>query len=221
MWAAQNELGWLSTEAMEEIGELLDVDPTDVNAVASFYTMFHLRPVGKQLIEVCQSPACWVNGAMETMHRLCAQLGIQGAGGGPRRGARRRTGSTPCATPSASRPATRPPRCRSTCATTARCTPEDVERFLQDMRPFNLEEPVPPVPGQSGPAEMARRRAVPTPKESARFMTQTPPPADGTARPRPRRPVRAGADRGDGAAQFLDDGPATAPGGATTARARR
>jgi NADH:ubiquinone oxidoreductase subunit E len=46
MWAAQNELGWLSTETMEEIGELLDVDPTDVNAVASFYTMFHLRPVG-------------------------------------------------------------------------------------------------------------------------------------------------------------------------------
>ena len=81
---AQNQLGWLSTETMEEIEELLDVDPTDVNAVASFYTMFHLRPV-KQLIEVCQSPACWVNGAVETMHRLCDRLGIQsqeGATGG-------------------------------------------------------------------------------------------------------------------------------------------
>jgi NADH-quinone oxidoreductase subunit E len=76
LWLAQNELGWLSSETFDEIAELLDLHPTEVAAVASFYTMFNRRPLGKKLIEVCENPPCWVNGAAETKRRLCERLGL-------------------------------------------------------------------------------------------------------------------------------------------------
>ena len=92
MWAAQNELGWLSAEAMEEIGELLDVDPTDVNAVASFYTMFHLRPVGKQPDRGLPEPGLLgQRGGGDDAPPLRPAWGSR-AGGGPRRGHHRGRG---------------------------------------------------------------------------------------------------------------------------------
>jgi NADH-quinone oxidoreductase subunit E len=48
----------------------------DVRAVASFYTMYNRRPIGKQLVEVCHTHACLVNGAHKTMERLCRSLDI-------------------------------------------------------------------------------------------------------------------------------------------------
>jgi NADH:ubiquinone oxidoreductase subunit E len=82
LWLAQQEQGWLASETFEEIGDLLELDPTDVMAVASFYTMFNRRPVGKQLIEVCENPPCWLNGAVETRRRICERLGLHFAEGG-------------------------------------------------------------------------------------------------------------------------------------------
>jgi NADH-quinone oxidoreductase subunit E len=78
LWMAQTELGWLSSETFEEIGELLDLHPTDVAAVASFYVMFNRRPMGRTLIEVCENPSCIINGATETLHRICERLGVPG-----------------------------------------------------------------------------------------------------------------------------------------------
>lgn len=149
LWAAQNEQGWLSSDTFEEIGELLDLDPTDVNAVASFYTMFHRRPIGRQLVEVCDNPPCLVNGAHDTMERLCQRLGLESAaghGGGTTADGEYTVRFAECLAACDKAPAVQvnfryygPVR------------PDDVERFLADMAAFSLETPIPPVAGQSGP----------------------------------------------------------------------
>ncbi|MAG35494.1 MAG: NADH-quinone oxidoreductase subunit NuoE [Dehalococcoidia bacterium] len=77
LWAAQDELGWLNAEAYEEVGELLDMHPTDVAAIASFYTMFHKQPMGKHVIEVCSNLSCELRGASEILKHLRHELGIQ------------------------------------------------------------------------------------------------------------------------------------------------
>ena len=77
LWMAQDEQGWLSLETCEELAEVLELDPMDVRAVASFYSMFNRRPVGKKLVEVCHTHACLVNGAHHTMGALCERLGIE------------------------------------------------------------------------------------------------------------------------------------------------
>ncbi len=77
LWAAQDEVGWLNTEAYEEVGELLDMHPTDVAAIASFYYMFHKQPMGKYVIEVCNNLSCELQGASEMLEQLRQELGIQ------------------------------------------------------------------------------------------------------------------------------------------------
>lgn len=76
LWMAQNEQGWLSSETFEELAEVIGLDPMDVKAVASFYSMYNRRPIGEQLVEVCHTHACLVNGAHNTMHALCERLSI-------------------------------------------------------------------------------------------------------------------------------------------------
>ena len=77
LWAAQDEVGWLNTEAYEEVGELLDMHPTDVAAIASFYYMFHKQPMGQYVIEVCNNLSCELQGASEMLEHLRQELGIQ------------------------------------------------------------------------------------------------------------------------------------------------
>src|SRR4051812_31092562 len=61
---AQAEFGgWLSPETMDYVAEVLRIKPIEVFEVASFYSMFNLKPVGKCVLEVCQTSSCWLNGA--------------------------------------------------------------------------------------------------------------------------------------------------------------
>src|SRR6185369_1393132 len=61
---AQSEFdGWLSTDAMDYVASLLSIKPVEVYEVATFYSMFNLKPVGKCLIEVCRTGPCWARGA--------------------------------------------------------------------------------------------------------------------------------------------------------------
>jgi NADH-quinone oxidoreductase subunit E len=56
----QAELGWVSTPAMDKVAEYLDLKPIEVYEVASFYSMYFLRPQGKYMLEVCRTgPCCW------------------------------------------------------------------------------------------------------------------------------------------------------------------
>lgn len=74
---AQERRGWISTEAMEEIAELLEMTPAYVHSVASFYTMYNKRPVGKHLIQVCTNISCHLNRAQEVLERFLDATGTR------------------------------------------------------------------------------------------------------------------------------------------------
>ncbi len=67
LYVAQAEEGRVTPEALREIGELLGITTAEVEAVASFYTMYRLRPTGEHLIAVCTNLACKLRGA-ETVY---------------------------------------------------------------------------------------------------------------------------------------------------------
>jgi NADH-quinone oxidoreductase subunit E len=74
---AQDELGWLSEQAMAYVGFRMDVPPVRVREVATFYTMYRLRPVGRQHIGVCNSISCWAMGAENVLRQCSEILGIR------------------------------------------------------------------------------------------------------------------------------------------------
>ena len=75
---AQSEFGgWLSTEAMDYVARLLHLHPIEVYEVATFYSMFNMKPVGKILIEVCQTGPCCLNGAEKMISYLEKKLHIK------------------------------------------------------------------------------------------------------------------------------------------------
>lgn len=75
---AQAEFGgWLSPETMDYVGSLLNIKPIEVYEVASFYTMYNLKPVGKCLIEVCQTGPCWLRGADDIVEHFEKKLNIK------------------------------------------------------------------------------------------------------------------------------------------------
>src|SRR5438105_14410584 len=74
---AQDELGWLPETAMAWVGHLLDVPPVRVREVATFYTMYRLRPVGRHHIGVCNSVSCWAMGAEKIIDHCAERLGIR------------------------------------------------------------------------------------------------------------------------------------------------
>ena len=66
LYIAQDENGgWLSKEGMEDVARVMDLTPADVESVASFYSMYNKRPVGKYTIEVCTKIACSILGGQE------------------------------------------------------------------------------------------------------------------------------------------------------------
>ncbi len=72
----QND-NWISVEAMDYIADFLQIPPMRVYEVASFYTMYNKNPVGKNLIQVCRTTPCWLNGS-DKLTNLCKEhLGIE------------------------------------------------------------------------------------------------------------------------------------------------
>jgi NADH-quinone oxidoreductase subunit E len=68
--------GWLSTEVMDYVAELLNILPVEVYEVATFYSMYNLRPVGKYVFEVCQTGPCMINGSEEIIQYIKTTLAI-------------------------------------------------------------------------------------------------------------------------------------------------
>jgi NADH-quinone oxidoreductase subunit E len=68
--------GWLPPEALREVADALDLTPADVEAVATFYDMFNLEPVGRHLVEVCTNLSCALAGAKQVVDALEVELGI-------------------------------------------------------------------------------------------------------------------------------------------------
>ncbi len=73
---AQEEFGWLSTETMDYVASLLSLDPIEVYEVATFYTMYHLKPVGRYVFDVCQTGPCMVRGSDEIIDYIKEKLNI-------------------------------------------------------------------------------------------------------------------------------------------------
>ncbi len=69
--------GWLSAPVMDYVASLLNIKPVEVYEVASFYSMYNLKPVGKCLLEVCRTSSCWLRGANEIVEHIENKLGIK------------------------------------------------------------------------------------------------------------------------------------------------
>jgi len=75
---AQAEFGgWLSPESMDYVASILKIKPVEVFEVASFYSMYNLKPVGKCVFEVCQTSSCWLNGAEDIVKYIEKKLNIR------------------------------------------------------------------------------------------------------------------------------------------------
>jgi NADH-quinone oxidoreductase subunit E len=74
---AQEEHGWLPPEAIREVADVLDLTPAYCEAVASFYDMFHLEPVGRHMVEICTNLSCALVGAQRVVDAFEAAFGVR------------------------------------------------------------------------------------------------------------------------------------------------
>ena len=77
---AQEELGYLTPEAMSEVAAALQLDPGYVEGVATFYTLFHLEPIGKHRFYMCTNLSCMLHGAEDLVVHLRETIGVKEAG---------------------------------------------------------------------------------------------------------------------------------------------
>ena len=75
--AQEEHGGWLPPEAFEQVGDALGLTPAYCAAVASFYDMYHLRPVGRHMIEVCTNICCGLEGAQGVLEAFEQELGVK------------------------------------------------------------------------------------------------------------------------------------------------
>ena len=74
---AQERHGWLPPEAFREVADALGLTPAYCHAVASFYDMYHLAPVGEHLVEVCTNLSCALSGAQAVVDAFESELGVR------------------------------------------------------------------------------------------------------------------------------------------------
>lgn len=77
LWLAQNKFGYLSKEVMAYVGELLDLPYSHVYGVATFYTMYFKKPMGKYHLQVCTNVSCMLRDGDKIYQQVCEKLGIR------------------------------------------------------------------------------------------------------------------------------------------------
>jgi NADH-quinone oxidoreductase E subunit len=77
LYIVQREMGYVTPEGIEYVGNLLGMTPAQITEVASFYTMLFLKPVGKNVLWVCHNLSCNLCGAEEIIAHLEKKLGIR------------------------------------------------------------------------------------------------------------------------------------------------
>lgn len=73
----QEEKGFLSSQMMDAVADYLDMPPISVYEVATFYSMYETRPIGRNLINICTNISCKLRGSSEVVHYIEDKLGIQ------------------------------------------------------------------------------------------------------------------------------------------------
>ena len=76
LWIAQREFGWLSEPVQDYVARLMELPLTHVRAVVSFYTMFHRKPVGRYLLDVCTNLTCKLRGSDRIVECISRKLKI-------------------------------------------------------------------------------------------------------------------------------------------------
>ena len=74
---AQHEFGYISPEAVQEVAEILELDPTEVQSLVGFYSLLRERPTGEYVIEICADLPCALRGADRLVDHVCRKLGVQ------------------------------------------------------------------------------------------------------------------------------------------------
>ena len=77
MKVVQRQRGWVSDEALADIGELLDMTPAELDSTATFYNLIFRKPVGEHVILMCDSISCWLTGEDAIAAALKRKLGVQ------------------------------------------------------------------------------------------------------------------------------------------------
>jgi len=77
LYVAQREGGYVTKQAMEEIGEILEISATEVASIVGFYSLYYDKPAGKYRIQVCNDLPCALRGADDFLQKLCQNLGIK------------------------------------------------------------------------------------------------------------------------------------------------
>lgn len=80
LWIAQEQNGYLSNEVMSEVADILGIDKVLVLSVATFYTMYHKKPMGKYHIQVCTNVSCMLRGGYEISNQIKEKYGIDNLG---------------------------------------------------------------------------------------------------------------------------------------------
>jgi NADH-quinone oxidoreductase subunit E len=76
MKIVQRHRGWVSDESIQDIANLLEMTPDELDSVATFYNLIFRRPVGKHVILICDSVSCWIMGYEDVRRHLIERLGI-------------------------------------------------------------------------------------------------------------------------------------------------
>ena len=77
LYLAQQEFGYLGSDAIEYVAKLMDQAPARVHGVVSFYTMFNTKPIGRHHIQVCRTLSCALGGAEKITAFIKQKLGIE------------------------------------------------------------------------------------------------------------------------------------------------
>lgn len=77
LWMIQDKYGWISVDSMRYVGELLNLPPDHVLGVATFYTMYFKKPMGKFHLQVCTNVSCMLCGGYKIFDHISNKLGIK------------------------------------------------------------------------------------------------------------------------------------------------
>jgi NADH-quinone oxidoreductase subunit E len=73
----QRRTGWISDETIHDIADFLEMTPAELESVASFYNHIYRKPVGKHIIQICDSVSCWILGYDKLLEHIAETLGIR------------------------------------------------------------------------------------------------------------------------------------------------
>jgi NADH-quinone oxidoreductase subunit E len=74
---AQEEYGYMSPEAVREVAEILDLDPTEVKGLVGFYSLLYEKPTGEYVIQICNDLPCALRGADQFVEYVCEKLEVR------------------------------------------------------------------------------------------------------------------------------------------------